>query len=92
MEYSLCFYMFSYMLRIYGEYVIMVFVKGEEVEESFYIVNVKKGYMCFVMKFFFVCLWFGYKGKGRGEFNNFFDVVVVCNGIIVVVDILNDRI
>lgn len=91
-ENSLCFYIISYKLRIYGEYVIMVLICGEYVEESFYMVDVKKGYMCFVIKFFFVCLWFGYKGKGRGELIGLSDVVVVCNGIIVVVDMLNDRI
>lgn len=48
--------------------------------------------MCFVINLFLVCLCFGCRGKGRGELNNLCDIIVVSNGIIVVVDILNDRI
>lgn len=48
--------------------------------------------MCFVINLFLVCLCFGCRGKGREELNNLCDIIVVSNGIIVVVDILNDRI
>ena len=82
----------SYTPRIHGEHVITVLAKGEQVEESPYTVNVKKGHMCFATKSLPVCLRFGYKGKGRGELNSPSDVAVACNGVIAVADTLNDRI
>lgn len=91
-EHSSRLYTLSYTPRIHGEHVITVLAKGEEVEESPYTVNVKKGHMCFATKSLPVCLRFGYKGKGRGELNNPSDVAVACNGIIAVADTLNDRI
>jgi len=85
-------YTLSYTPRIHGEHVITVLAKGEEVEESPYSVNVKKGHMCFATKSPPVCLRFGYKGKGRGELNSPSDVAAACNGVIAVADTLNDRI
>ena len=91
-EHSSRLYTLSYTPRIHGEHVITVLAKGEEVEESPYTVNVKKGHMCFATKSLPVCLRFGYKGKGRGELNSPCDVAVACNGVIAVADTLNDRI
>lgn len=91
-EHSSRLYTLSYTPRIHGEHVITVLAKGEQVEESPYSLNVKKGHMCFATKSLPVCLRFGYKGKGRGELNSPSDVAVACNGVIAVADTLNDRI
>lgn len=85
-------YTLSYKPRIQGEHVISVLVNGEQVEESPYTVNVKKGHMCFATNSPPVCLRFGCRGKGREELNNPCDITVASNGIIVVADTLNDRI
>lgn len=91
-EHSSKIFTLSYTPRIHGEHVITVLVNEEHVEESPYTVNVKKGHMCFATKLLPVCLRFGYRGKGRGEFRNPSDVAVASNGVIAVADSLNDRI
>lgn len=91
-EHSSRLYTLSYTPRIHGEHVITVLANGEQVEESPYTVNVKKGHMCFATKSVPVCLRFGYKGKGRGELSGPSDIAVASNSVIAVADTVNDRI